>query len=293
MVRLRALLDNDRFTFASIINVMKQLDPRHRRRVAATTRRETQVSAKSTRVTRHRKEEEQNEEEEKEEKANNKTTPVAFTNTLTERARSVSPNTLSGRKKNEDERGAENEPMEIEVDNGQRDLSMRDTIVNRAAFLPATAAYPSTMDRSASQLTVGLEVTDVFVEHATSNPSDPENDPRFYVCATFASNSQETTTPCSVRSVVRANSTRVASPSLSLLNSSQPFYDYCLSGSEFSPPSRSIESNSSEVARMTARSKEAAIFRQIEGDAFDEEAFLASSQVSLGMNVIMDNAMSP
>lgn len=291
MVRLRALLDNDRFTFASIINIMKQLDLRHRRRVAATTRRETQVSAKSTRVTRHRKEEEQNEKEEEEKEKKNNKTPVAFTkNTLTERARSVSPNTLSGRKKNEDERGAENEPMEIEVDNGRQDLSMRDTVVNRAAFLHATAAYPSTTDRSASQLTAGLEVTDVFVEHAISNPNDSENDPRFYVCTTFASNSQETTTPCSVRSVVRANS-RVASPSLSLLNSSQPFYDYCLSGSEFSPPS--IESNSSEVARMTARSKEAAIFRQIEGDAFDEEAFLASSQVSLGMNLIMDNAMSP
>lgn len=241
--------------------------------------RETQVSTRSTRVTR--KEAEKHEE--------NKTTLVASENALIEQTSgNVLPNILS----RQENRESEDEPMEIEMDN-ERDLSMHDTIVNRTTFSPllhadAKDASP-TVGFSASQLMIDSKVTHSFTEQSTRPLTGV--DPRFYVCTSFAS-SQKTTTSSLGFNVADANS-GVTSPPLSF-NSSQSFlyHDYCMSESEFNITLPS-QSESSEVAKITARSKEAAIFWQIEGDAFDEKAFFANTQVPLELDLVTDNDASP
>lgn len=151
-------------------------------------------------------------------------------------------------------------PMEIAEDNDRRNVSIHEVIVNRTA---------DTTDKS----TVNMDLS----------PLTPTYDPRFYVRTSFAAS-----TPGSPRCRTNLGSNFIAnmtvSPSISF-RSSQSFryHDYCLSEGEFDITLPS-QSTSSEVAKVTARSKEAEIFRQIEGDAFDEKTFFNNAQVPLELD---------
>ncbi|XP_020285016.1 mutS protein homolog 4-like [Pseudomyrmex gracilis] len=284
VVQLRALLDDNRFTFANIISIMKQLDLQQRRQQVPSKAtqvfvRETHVPAKSTRVTRK--------ETEKHEK---RKTLVSSENALIEQTSgNVLPNTLSRQKNRE----PDDESMEIEIDN-ERDLSMHDTIVNRTTFSPllhadTKDAFP-TVSSSVSQLTIDSKVMHSFNDEQSTRPLT-DVDPRFYVCTSFAS-SQKTTTTLSLGSnVVDANS-GVTSPSSEFCRSLL-YHDYCLSENDFNSTLPS-QSESSEIAKIiTPRSKEVAIFRQIEDDDFDEKAFFVNTQAQLELDLVTDNDASP
>lgn len=159
----------------------------------------------------------------------------------------------------------QDEPMEIaEDDNRKADLSIHEVIVNQTAFSSLDTANKSTV----------------------TGPQSPMSDPRFYVCTSFAAS-----TPRTILSHCGTNlgssfaaSPIAVSPSISFKSTqSFQYHDYCLSEGEFdiTLPSQSI---SSEVAKITARAKEAEIFRQIEGDDFDEKSFFSDIQVPLKLD---------
>lgn len=261
VVQLRALSEDNCFTFANIISVLKQLD------LSRQTER-AQAPAKSTNVVREH-EERQKCERDKNPATNNDLTTGTNVNDVS----------LTTRANNKDERirmnGSEmqDEPMEIAEDDNRRkaDVSIHDVIVKRTAF----SVSPDTANKSTSQIT------------GISSPS-PINDPRFYVCTSFAASTPKTILPrCGTNlGSSFAASSIPASPSMSF-ESSQSFqyHDYCLSEGEFDI---TLPSQSSELAKVTARAKEAEIFRQIEGDDFDEKSFF-NTQVPLKLDHLTAN----
>lgn len=184
------------------------------------------------------------------------------------------------RKMNENE--VQDEPMEIVEDiNRKADLSIHEVIVNRMIL-------PSPVNKNLS------------IVNPSPSPQSPMNDPRFYVRTSFATSTPRTTlarceTNLIVRSKSLAASSITASPSKSFkCSQSSQYYDYCLSEEEFNVTQLSL-SISSDIAKITARDKEAAIFRQIEGDAFDEENFFNDAQMALKLDLTIDDdvVMSP
>lgn len=260
VVQLRALLEDNRFTFANIISVMKQLD------LSKQTER-AQVPAKSPNVAQECGEREKREEKGKDLIVASNNGSMMETNDvpLTERANK------DERKVNETE--VQDEPMEI-AENDSRE-SIHEVIVNRVAFSPS-----DTVNRDLSIVNPGPSLTSSTI------------DPRFYVRTSFAASTpQGTISPhceTNLGSSFAASSITI-SPSRSFRSSqSFQYHDYCLSEREFdiSLPSQSTPS---EDARMTARAKEAKIFRQIEGDGFDEEGFFNDTRVSLKLDLTADD----
>lgn len=126
------------------------------------------------------------------------------------------------------------------------------------------------------------------------------DDPRFYVCTSFArTSSQKTMVTYHSQTFDFESNVEISSLPASQLQSlrspcpspkSFPYYDYCLSELDFdiTPPLRLTQTT--EVARKTARAKEAEIFRRIEGDDFDENAFFSTqTQVSLWIDFANDD----
>lgn len=262
VVQLHALLEDNRFTFANIISVMKQLDLSKQ---SKQTER-AQVPAKSPKVAQDCGEREKREE--------GKSLRVAPNNDLMIESNN---NVLLTERANKDEQKvdeAQDEPMEIaENDSREADVSIHEVIVNRMAFSPPDAA-----NKNLSIVNPGPSL------------QSPTNDPRFFVCTSFAAStpaiiSHRETNPGS--SFAASSITR--SPSTSFRSSqSFQYHDYCLSEREFDITLPS-QSTPSEDARMTARAKEAKIFRQIEGDGFDEESFFNDTQVSLKLDLTADD----
>jgi len=127
-------------------------------------------------------------------------------------------------------------------------------------------------------------------------------DPLLYVRASFdqsATNQKEivlsetvNTKQIQCEATLKTNLTTnsMASSSAISCTSSQShgYYDYCLSQKEFDITLPS-QSTPSDVARLTARAKEAKIFRQIEGSSFDEKDFFDSIQMPSAMNLTPPN----
>lgn len=178
------------------------------------------------------------------------------------------------RKMNENE--MQNEPMEIVEDSNNRktDLSIHEVIVNRMTL-------PSPVNRNLSTV------------NSSPSPQSPANDPRFYVCTSFATSTPRTILAhCEAKNLGSSfvTSPIAASPSISFKSSqSFQYHDYCLSEGEFDITLPSQSTPSDITAKITARAKEAAIFRQIEGDAFDEESFFNDTQVPLKLDLIADD----
>jgi len=237
----------------------------------------TQVPVKSSNVAQECKEQEKRE--------GDKNLVVASNNDSTMRmtGNNELDNALSERV-NEDERKMnenviQDEPMEIAENDDSRkaDVSIHEVIVNRTVF-----SSPETVNRDPS------------IVDPDPPLQSPISDPRFYVCTSFA-----TSTP---KTVLSRRETNVGSsfPGSSISASSSfkssqsfQFHDYCLSEGEFDITLPS-QSTSSDISR-TARSKEAEIFRQIEGDGFDEENFFNDLQVPLKLDLVADDdvAMLP
>lgn len=108
-------------------------------------------------------------------------------------------------------------------------------------------------------------------------------DPLQYVSASYAIATNSQRTPIAPRGESSQESSfAVSLPSLQ--SSTWQYHDYCLSEKEFDITLPS-QSTVSDVARMSARMKEAEIFRKIEGDAFDERAFFNNSQVPMKIDL--------
>ncbi|XP_072757634.1 mutS protein homolog 4 [Anoplolepis gracilipes] len=294
VVQLRALLENNCFIFANIVNIMKQLDLDKRKKQLLTEA--VQIPVKSTSIARER----EKHEEEKDFASNENPTTATNAMSLTELAR---------QNKSQRERGAENEPMEnVESDrNRKTNLSIHGADVNRATLLsqPETTDEDSRIVNSpfpspiTSQLSHPIFTpADSFIEQSIPDKSPIPIDPRFYVCTSF-----ETTISQKVASVRESEEqTKRMLPRGSLgsniaLNSmtssastsfrSFQYHDYCLSEGEFDIDLPSSQSILSDVAQVK-RSKE--ILQQIENDTFDEKSF---SQESLNIIPIDDVVMSP
>lgn len=308
VVQLRALLEDNRFTFANIISVMKELDlGKHneqtkRMQVPVKSPNVTQVPAKSSNtiqapvtslnVAQERKEGEKREED--------KNLTVALYKDL---ATGTNRDASSSQRANKDERKeneseVQDEPMEIENDDRREDsrqfakptierqisVSIHEIIVNRTAVLSP-----------------GATNEDPLIVNQSSFSQSAVNDPRFYVCTSFAASSPKATLPQREINLGSsfATSSIVLSQARTLNNSSlrsSQYHDYCLSEGEFTLPSScSGQSTSSEKARKNARLKEAEIFRQIEGDAFDEKRFFNDVEELLEIVLTDDDdvVMSP
>ncbi|XP_071555070.1 mutS protein homolog 4 [Temnothorax nylanderi] len=276
VVQLRALLEDNRFTFANIINVMKQLDLS--KQSEQTERALIPTKSPNVAQERGKREEREKREEDKNLVASNNGLTIGTKDDvlLTEQTNK------DERKMNEEE--VQDEPMEIDKnDTQQADISIHEVIVNRTAFPSQNTANKDTSSSA----------------NPSSSPQSPKSDPRFYVCTSFAASTPKTISPhrgTNPGSSFAARS-RAASPSTSLRSSqSFQYHDYCLSEGDFTfTPLHSIPSQStpSDVAKMTARAKEAKIFRQIEGDNFDEEAFFNDThhtqQVPFKLNLTTDD----
>lgn len=162
----------------------------------------------------------------------------------------------------------QDEPMEtVEDDDRKADVSIHEVIVKRTAFSSPDTANKSTV--------AGFSQSSM-------------SDPRFYVCTSFAASTPKTILPrceTNLGSSFAASSISV-SPSMSFKSSqSFQYHDYCLSEGEFDI---TLPSQSSEMAKITARAKEAEIFREIEGDGFDERSFF-DTQVPLKLDDLTAN----
>lgn len=288
VVQLRALLEDSRFTFANIISVMKELDlgkqseqTRRAQIPVKSPNKITQVLIKYSDVA-----------QELSERREEDNLVIASINGS---AMETDNDVLLPERANKDERKAnesevQDEPMEI-VENDDRtadscqfakttigrqvSVSIHELIVNRTAL-----SSPDTADR------------DPAIANPSSCPQSPMSDPRFYVCTSFA----KTIPPhreTDLGGSSFATSSIAISPSISFNKSSQQsfqYHDYCLSEGEFDITLPS-QSTPSDVARRNARLKEAEIFRQIEGDAFDENSFFNDTQVPLEMDLTADDDM--
>ncbi|KYN19241.1 MutS protein like protein 4 [Trachymyrmex cornetzi] len=262
IVQLRALLENNRFTFANIISIMKQLDLSKQTKSA----QPAQVQVKSLNVVQECREQEKCEEE--------KNLVVASNNNLTRTEDVVfllpEPTNKDEQKVNENK--VQDEPMEIVENDNRKAESIHGVMPNQKAL-----SLPETVDRSPSSVNPDLSLP---------------NDPRFYVCTSFATSTPKTTLQlceANLGSNFIANSSVAVSP-LKSFNSSQSvqYHDYCLSEEEFDITIPS-QSTPSDIAKMTARAKEAKIFRQIEGDDFNEDSFFSDTQTTLKLDFFTDN----
>ncbi|XP_011702971.1 PREDICTED: mutS protein homolog 4-like [Wasmannia auropunctata] len=263
VVQLRALLEDNRFTFANIISVMKQLDLSKQ----SERTKGTQVPAgKSPNVAPKRNEERERtrEGDENHVVASNHDVPMVTNDDVLLSERAAKDHE---QKVNE----ARDEPMETEID--ESDDRRTDAPIHEVVQVDRTAS-------SSSKMIVGSPSS---IVNLVATPSSLLSDvPPLHVRTSFAMTSTPKTTLSrykitSPETSFAAGTTVAASPCNSI--QSFQYYDYCLSEGEFdifTQPSQ--QSISSEVARMTARSKEARIFRQIEGDGFDEESFFSDAQ---------------
>ncbi|XP_018401348.1 PREDICTED: mutS protein homolog 4-like [Cyphomyrmex costatus] len=276
IVQLRALLENNCFTFANIISIMKQLDLS--KQSEKTKRAQpAQVQVKSPKVMQECRDQEKCEEEKGLVASNN---DLAMTRMKDFVLLSEPTNKDEQQKVNEDK--AQHEPMEIvENDNQKIVVSIHNVIGNQEAL-----SLPETVNRNTSTVNPGASLPPLSI------------DPRFYVCTSFA-----TSTPKTTLSVCEANPgssfTENSSVAISLSTSFKPsqsfqYHDYCLSEKEFdlTIPSQSILSTPTDIAKMSARSKEAKIFRQIECDDFDENSFFNYTQVKLDLSTDNDVVMT-
>jgi len=300
VAQLRILLDNNDFTFANIITIMKQLDLDKR------PAKRAQVPAKFTSAAqRHSKAREC-------EKGGNldaapETSTIETNNVLlTESSKQTNKNDPA--------------PQEMEVDSMQivdavmhssfQRTDIYDTITRSFASLDANVANEEASIISSSH-SLQFSMTNFtslgsFNSNVTRMKSFTESicheieDPLLHVRASFAASSQKETalpetinmkqTQCeaTLRSNLTTNS--IASSSAISCTSSQShgYYDYCLSQKEFDITLPS-QSTPSDIARITARAKEAKIFRQIEGSSFDEKAFFDSIQMPSAMSLTPPN----
>ncbi|XP_011877521.1 PREDICTED: mutS protein homolog 4-like isoform X1 [Vollenhovia emeryi] len=266
VVQLRALLEDNRFTFANIISVMKQLDlsKQSEQTERAPAPAKSPAPTKSPNVAQERAEREGREEDEDLVAATSNTS-TNNTVLLTEPADKV-----------------EREVSEERVQDGQMEIAEDD---NRQVFLTNVSIHEVIINRMAFSSPDTASGDSAAVD---PNPS-PAVDPRFYVRTSFAASTSMTITPPQRGT----NPGSSFAESVKTVGESVQYHDYCLSEGEFdlSLSSRSI---SSDTARRTARAKEAAIFRQIEGDDFDESNFF-DTQEMLTLELAMDEdvVMSP
>ncbi|KAM0733913.1 MutS protein-like protein 4 [Formica fusca] len=297
VVQLRALLENNRFIFANIINILRQLDLGEQRKKQLLVEG-AQIPVKSTSVT----EEREKREEDKNLASNDNPTTVTNDN-------AISLIELAERNKSQREYQTEDEPMEIvKTDRNRKiDLSIHGAIVNRATL----SSQPETTDEDSrivnsrfpnpSTSHPNLTKTKSFIEQPILDESPITIDPRFYVCTSFEiTTSQKTTLVVgelkgqteiilphgSLGSNVALNSI-VPSPSTS--SRSSQYHDYCLSEGEFDIALPSSQSTLTDITKMK-RSKE--ISQRLENDTFDENTFL-DMQESLILTPDDDVVMSP
>ncbi|KAL6432804.1 hypothetical protein ACFW04_006284 [Cataglyphis niger] len=298
VVQLRALLENNRFIFANIINIMRQLDLGEQRKKQLA--KGAQIPVKSTNVTQEREKR-----EEKNSASNDNPTTASNDNAM-------SLIELAEQNKSQREHQAEDEPMEIvETDRNRNvDLSIHGAIINRATFL----SQPETTDEdsrivnsrlpnpSAPQLShSNLMKTKSFIEQSISDENPITIDPRFYVCTSFETTTSQKTTLVvgelieqtekilphgSLGSNVAINS---IAPSPSVSSRSSQYHDYCLSEGEFDISLLSCQSTLTDVTKVQ-RSKE--ISQRIGNYTFDESTFL-NMRESLILTPNDDVVMSP
>ncbi|XP_014474027.1 PREDICTED: mutS protein homolog 4-like [Dinoponera quadriceps] len=323
-VQLHVLLENNRFVFANIISTMKQLDLGKQRKTlvsCAKTQPTSQVLAQqpaanslATLQTAHE------EQQHCQEAAENH--PVETSFAPKDNPALVEPTNQRGEHR-AGASGIESNAKEFPRIAGEpandrnKDSPEPEGIANRRATLPfpnnlveESSSVVSPRDtvstsspNSANLLSVsqmcGVNAMETSSLRSISHGSVTD-DPLFYVCTSFARTSSQKSTMILSRCENNLESNLDISslpPSLSLRSSqSFPYHDYCLSEREFNitPPSQPL-STPTEVARINARVKEADIFRQIEGRAFDEAAFFNSTQVPIRINLTNDDdvAMLP
>lgn len=305
-------MESDRFAFVNIIGIMKQLDLAKQRKTLAfakqpaeTTRVPAQPTANSP-ATRQTVHEEHRKHEEAESHPVESSLPPRNNPTL------AGP-TSQREKHREAEKGLlmriVDEPMSrpmtslLPINDRNEDSSEREGVVNRPTYpFPGDEADRSssivsshdTVSKSPSNSANLVSVSQLCNPNAMETSSFQQStsdasitdDPLFYVCTSYAkTSSQKSPTLSRIGTNSELNLDARSIPSLPLsVRSSQsfPYYDYCLSerAFDFTPPSQA-QSTPSEVARMTARAKEAEIFRQIEGNAFDENAFFNSTRMPI------------
>lgn len=304
VVQLHALIESNRFAFVNIIGIMKQLDLAKQRKSLAsakqpaeTTRVPVKKPVTDSLATQRAPHEEQRKREE-----------IENHGVESSAASKGNPTPADPR----EHQAAEKEPTKIAdksvswpISDRNKDSPKREDTVNRATLsFPSDEADRSssivtsrdTVNKSPSNSANLVSVSQLCNPNAieTSSPQQSidhdsiTDDPLFYVCTSFArTNSRKTQTLSHYH-----DTSSIAASLPSSLRSSQSFlyHDYCLSEREFNiSPISQPYSTPSEMARMTARAKEAEIFRQIEGNAFDENAFFQGTQMPTRLKLFDDD----
>jgi len=302
VAQLRILLDNDDFTFANIITIMKQLDLDKR------PAKKAQVSAKFTSATLKQSK------ERKCEKNGNVDAAKTAPKTSTIETNNVLSTESSKQTNKNDPVPQEMESMQI-VDavthSSVQKTDVYDIITKSFSSLHANVAIDEETSIVSPSHSLQFSMTNFsslgsFDSNITQMKSFTDSichevdDPRFYVRASFAATSQKAIalpetdntkqTQCeAMGSNLTTNSTADFSTAISCASSqSHGYYDYCLSQKEFDITLPS-QSTPSDIARISARAKEAKIFRQIEGSSFDEKDFFGSIQMPSPMNLTPPN----
>lgn len=215
------------------------------------------------------------EREEREKCEQDKDLAVAPNNSLTMKTNDdvmLADQAIEDKRKVEDKNTVQDEPMEIvENDTRQADVSIHEVIVYQTAL--------SSSDTADNE---NLSTTNLGHSQSQSQSQSSRNDPRFYVCTSFtASCTPQTHCGSNPGSSLAASSIAVSTSRSCEFSQLSQYHDYCLSEGEFDITSSnmSFQSTPSDIAKMAARSKEAKIFRQIEGDDFDEKNFFDNAQI--------------
>ncbi|EZA53356.1 MutS protein-like protein [Ooceraea biroi] len=299
VVQLRALLDDNNFTFANVINIMKQLDlskqPKQQPAKHAQGPAQFTSVPQNSQASRKRQKCEDDRNLDAVPK-NNLTIETNNNASLTELPNQTNKNDTVPEE-------MEYEPTQI-VDRAivvahpadhdlKTDLRLTDNVIKSFSLPNANVADEETSiifnPCPSFQLTKlppleSFDSTTTEIKSLAQQSGSITDDPLFYVRTSFTATSQKTVTLSETdkenQSQGEASLTfatnSIATSSLISRISSQGYHDYCLSQKDFDiSQSQSI---SSDLARITARVKEAAIFRQIEGSSFDEEEFLNSIQ---------------
>lgn len=305
IVQLRALLEENRFTFANVISIMKQLDLDKQRKQQSP---KAQTSTRFANATQSNTKQRCKRDDNPDAAPKNDSTKLESNDkvSLTELPKQTA--------KNAPQEMPEDVPMEIvaavasPTNPAVQETNSHDAVIkllsNTNAIGTETSIISSrhflqlSMTNFTSLASFDSNITELrsFAEQSLCNESVID-DPLFYVRATFGTASQNTIILPGTDSAKQTQSEAIldqeqnsvnlitGSTSISLTSSqSHEYHDYCLSQKDFdiSLPSQSTPS---DVARITARCKEAEIFRQIEGSSFDEKAFFDSIREPLRMDL--------
>lgn len=307
-------IEDNQFTFANIINIIRHLDLDKQRKALLTKPSQEKIPIIKNSIA-------YNPEDKIQQKYNNVTSIISKTNSMTidavmettkilltklsEDVNKSHPNPQINQQEQQMEKEFKQiRVMPISTMNTQKtNLSTHETINPTALSVNATnedsAIIGSQCFSQFATNVITLQPIDSNITaHAEQSPCHERiSDPRFYVCTSFSTNDIPNTKilphhKTNLTSNITISSVAGSSPTSSKSSQSYPYHDYCLSEKDFDITQSNLnitQSTSSDLAKINTCRIEADIFREIEGDAFDEKAFFNSCQAPLNINFFDKN----